>query len=889
MNPEAPRLILVGSRLQAYREYALAALAETYEVVLVSPEAPTWQARYVETHRIADTTDGAKLFPAVSDLRGEVADAAVVSWDEWSLVAVAEVARRLGMRHLCVEAARTCRDKYAARQAMQAAGLRPVRHGLAHDLPEAVTVADTIGYPVVVKPRSLGGSYGVTVVDGPHDLPAAYRLAAATRLPGVRNPEGVLIEEYLPGAEISVESIVLDGVAEPVFVTHKRLGTPPYPEEAGHLVGPWRHEPWADEVATVVQDLHRAVGVDWGVTHTELRLTPDGPRPIEINGRLAGDLIPHLGALATGIDLARAAAEIAFTRIPTIRPTRNRTAEIRFLYPAHGGTVQRVDLPDPADVPGLVAAVPLAAPGDRIAPPPHALTPRTAALVAVGDDARDCRRTLDRAEDASRVVVAAPPQDRLGAPYENAVTRRFLDHQRGTHRMTVSGVRGDDWFRYGAGGGEGLNRPVLLGAGELTRLEADLAGFFDLIAGLPRRLFDGDLRRFAVEVGMSPVQTDLVLRGAGPALAPLARADLYRQTDGFRLMELNTGSSLGGWQMGIFGRALARDPEFARFAADEGLTFPDPLAEIVSVLRARAPHLDRIHRPLLAITDWPEGFAKTKCWMDFVVPGFTDLGFDTVVCHLDQFDYVDGEVRLDDRRVDVVYRMFLPGEMPDEQRTYDRVEPLFDAVERGTVELFAPLDSELYGNKGSLALLSDERTRHLFTAEEAALVDRLLPWTRFLREEQVSVVDDRVDLVPYALANREQLVLKPTLLYGGVGVTPGWTVDQDEWERRIRGAVDGPYVVQQRVLPTTERFRSDTGPGFDRMAVAYGVMLIGSRYAGTLARAVPDPSVGIVSMLNGAQIGCVFHVHDEETASTGPGTSGGEPVHADAPVVDARA
>lgn len=862
MTIDSPRLILVGSRLAAYREYALASLATAYEVVLIAPEAPTWQAKYVKTHRIADTTDRAKLFPSVADLRGEVSEAAIVTWDEWSLVPVAEAASRLRMRHMSPTAARRCRDKYAVREAMSAAGLSAVRYGLARDADEAHAVAESIGYPVVVKPRSLGGSFGVTVVSGAAELATAYQLATTSRLPGVPGGDGVLVEEYLNGPEISVESVVVDGDARPVLVARKRLGAPPYFEELGHLVDRWRDEPWAAEVVELVRAAHRAVGVDWGVTHTEIRLTTRGARLIELNGRLAGDLIPYLGQLACGVDLVSAAAEIAFERIPSLVTTADRVAEIRFLPPAHAGTVERIELPDPRRIPDLVAAVALASPGDRLEPPPRTLTPRTAAFVAVADDESACRRALDHAEAATTVRLTAALETRLGAHWENPVTRRFLDHERGEDRMTVAGVRGDEWFRYGAGGGEGLNRPVFLTAGEVRTLERDLAGLFELVAGLPDRLFDGDLREFARAVGMSEVQTRLVLRGAGPRLAPLARADLYRQSDGFRLMELNTGSSLGGWQMGIFGRALAADEQFARFVEAEGLTFPDPLAEIVRVLRAQAPHLDRIERPLLAITDWPEGFEKTKCWMDFVVPGFVELGFDAVVCHLDQFRYADGMVLFDDRRVDVVYRMFLPGEMPAEQRTYDRVEPLLDAAERGTVQLFAALDSELYGNKGSLALLSDERNRDRFTAEELALVDRLLPWTRFVRDEKVTWQDQTVDLVPHMLANRDHLVLKPTLLYGGVGVTPGWTVSQDEWERRVRAAVDEPYVVQDRVLPVTERFRADDGDGFQLMAVAYGVMLIGSRYAGTLARAVPDPAVGIVSMINGAQIGCVFHAVD---------------------------
>jgi biotin carboxylase len=860
MTSERPRVILVGSRIRQYREYALASLAAHYEVTLIAPDPPTWQSRYVQTHRLADTTDAAKLHSAVADLRGEVAEAAVLTWDEWSLAAVSSVAAKLGMRAMDPAAARICRDKYATRQALESAGMAAVRHAQAADEDEAVAAAESLGYPVVVKPRTLGGSYGVMAARDADSVRAAYRLAAGSRLKGAGTAATVLVEEFIEGPELSVDSTVVDGQATLVCVARKRLGPQPYFEETGHLVTAWRDEPWAEAVTELVDKAHRAVGVDYGVTHTELRLSARGPRLIELNGRLGGDLIPYLHLLATGVDLAHAAAEIAFERVPDLTPTRARTAEIRFLYPAHDGTFERVDLPDPAAIEHLAEAVPLAEAGDELRLPPVGLTPRSAALIAVGDSPADTRLALDRAESASRTVISADAGQRLGARVENAVTRRFFDYTRPPAAMSVSGVRGVEWFRYGAGGGEGLNRPVFLSAQDVTDLERDLGGLFDLLQSVPERLFGGDLRAFAKAVGMSATQTDLVLRGAAPRLAPLSRADLYREVDGFRLMELNTGSSLGGWQMGEFARALIKDEAFAAFAAEEGLVHPDPLARITEVLRRQAPSLAGVERPLLAITDWPDGFEKSKCWMEFVVPAFTALGFDPVVCHLGDFTYDGGRVLYRGRRVDVVYRMFLPGEMPDEPRTYELVNPLLDAVEAGGVELFASLDCELYGNKGSLAMLSDERNRPALTEPERALVDRILPWTRFVRDEKVTHQGETVDLLPYALAHRDQLVLKPTLLYGGVGVTPGWTVGQEEWQAAVRQAVDGPYVLQRRLLPTTERFLSEDGATTQDMAVAYGTLMVDGKYAGTLARAVADPAVGIVSMLRGAQIGCAFHV-----------------------------
>ncbi|MEV7970156.1 ATP-grasp domain-containing protein [Sphaerisporangium sp. NPDC088356] len=865
MLDSASRLIVVGSRLRAYREYAMASLAGRYEIALVTSQPITWEASYVSAFRFADITDPAALRPAVEELVAEAPGrVGLFTWDELALVPTAEVGELLGLRHMSAEAAAACRDKYTTRALLDKAGLPAVRHSLAHTEREALAAADDIGYPVVVKPRSLAGSLGVSMARDPAGLRAAYRSATGTSFPGLRAESGVLVEEFLEGPEISVDACVVDGVPEPVAVARKRLGHPPYFEEVGHLVGPWRHEPWAGEVLTLLRDAHAALRVDHGLTHGEIRLTAAGPRLVELNGRLGGDLIPRVGTLANGVDLALAGAAMAFGERPDLTPTASRWAEVRFLYPAHDGVLDRLDTGRAAEVPGIAEVTPLAEPGEELLLPPRKLTPRTAALIAVAADPAGCAAALDAAEDEVRPVMRGSRLDALGAVMENPVTRRYLQVERGLPAMVVPGLR-NDWIRYGAGGGQSLNRPVFLTAPDRRRLEDDLNGLFALLAAIPGRLFGGDLRAFAEGVGMTPTQVELVLRGAGLRLPPMSRADMYREPGGFKLMELNTGSSLGGWQMAEFARAAVQNAAFRRFADAERLVHPEPVARIAEVLRADAVHAGFTlpARPVLALTEWPDGFAKTKPWLDFVLPEWLRHGFDAVVCGLDEFTYRDGAPHVHGRRIDVVYRIFLPGEMEDPELSHRLVDPLLDAAESGRVFLFAGLDCELYGNKGSLAMLSDERNRDVFTAEERDLIDRVLPWTRFLREETVQHDGRAVDLLSHVLANKDRLALKPTLLYGGVGVVPGWTVGQAEWESRIRGAVDGPYVVQERVLPVAERFVTDAGDGFEAMAVAYGVLMVGERYVGMLVRGTPDPGVGIVSMSNGAQIGCCFHVEPD--------------------------
>ncbi|MCX5206815.1 ATP-grasp domain-containing protein [Streptomyces sp. NBC_00237] len=388
-------LTVVGSGSRPYREYALAALAERYRLSALLPAEPTWQRRYLTDWQVADFGDEQAVTAGLAALSGP--GSGVLTWGEAVLETTARAARKLGLAHMSPRAAARCRDKYVMRSLLDDAGLPTVRYGLVHSADEAEAVAARIGHPVVIKPRAQAGSLGVVLAHGAEEVRGAFALAEGARYGTLPTGHGVLVEEYLRGPEISVDSVVRDSVATPVHVARKRLGFSPYFEEVGHLVTGWADAPWAEEVRELVVAAHRALGVELGVTHAELRLTPAGPRLVELNGRLGGDLIPYAARIATGIDLVVAAAELAVGRTPDLTPTVHQCAEVRFCYPAYDGRVDRVDVAEAAAAEGIVHADVLVEPGATLLLPPRQVIPRTAVLLAAGPDEAACARALDAA------------------------------------------------------------------------------------------------------------------------------------------------------------------------------------------------------------------------------------------------------------------------------------------------------------------------------------------------------------------------------------------------------------------------------------------------------------------------------------------------------------
>ncbi|MFD3563486.1 ATP-grasp domain-containing protein [Streptomyces sp. NPDC058686] len=341
------RTILVvttsGSEAQAYRGYCLESVAASYNIVLITPGEPTWEREFINDYEVADPNDAQALAAAGRALTARHQLAGVATWTEWYLTQTARLARQLSLPTNSPEVMEAARNKATARTLFARHGVPSASSMTARTLLEAALAAETIGYPIVLKPAARAASIGVIRVNRAEELPAGFEFASAGAREGIESTH-VLVEEYLDGPEVSVECVTHRGHTTAVAVTRKTLGDPPFFEEVAHCVD--ASDPLLVTVAPVAAAAIKALGITDGVQHVEMRLVNGRPRLVEVNARIGGDMIGHLVSLATGIDLARAAADVACGHTPDLTPTRNGAAAIRLIYPAYSGTLTKRRLDD---------------------------------------------------------------------------------------------------------------------------------------------------------------------------------------------------------------------------------------------------------------------------------------------------------------------------------------------------------------------------------------------------------------------------------------------------------------------------------------------------------------------------------------------------------------
>ncbi|MEF9904735.1 ATP-grasp domain-containing protein [Streptomyces sp. P9-A2] len=427
---QRPLLLVVATGMRTYREYLLRSIRGEFDIHLFHVDEPTWEKEYISGWTVLPTTlDGPAMADAAREVHAATPVAGVLCWDEGRIHAASYVAEALGLRNGAPDVIWRLRDKGQTREALDAAGVAQPRSIPVRTLEEALAAADRIGYPAILKPRGLGASLGVVRVDDAVQLAEKFAFTAGAQGPDpdplpFSTDQPVLVEELVTGEEISVDAVVRDGVVTPLFVGRKVVGYPPYAEETGHFVDgddPLLTDP---RLLDALQDTHTALGFRDGWTHSEFMLTTDGPRLIEVNGRLGGDMIPYLGVLATGIDPGLAAARAACGIAPATTPAHHRVAGIRFFYVDHDDTrIESVafredELPDAVE-----QVVAVARPGAVVSPPPKGTVwGRIAFAIATGDSVEACGAALDAAESAldvrgardDREAPDAPDADRAG-------------------------------------------------------------------------------------------------------------------------------------------------------------------------------------------------------------------------------------------------------------------------------------------------------------------------------------------------------------------------------------------------------------------------------------------------------------------------------------------
>ena len=228
---------------------------------------------------------------------------------------VAYVAERMGLPGNSYEAAVRAHDKHRMREALVVAGVDCPKYIV--ESQKSKVESTGLELPLIVKPSDRSGSLGVKKIEQWEDLDAAVQEAERLSIAGE-----ALVEEYIEGREISVETISQGGQHFDLQITDKvTTGAPHFVELAHHQPSSLSPE-MQERIFAITHRTLDALGLTDGAAHSEYKITASGRIVVmEIGGRMGGDFIgSHLVQLSTGYDFLQGVIEVALGQ--TIAPVK---------------------------------------------------------------------------------------------------------------------------------------------------------------------------------------------------------------------------------------------------------------------------------------------------------------------------------------------------------------------------------------------------------------------------------------------------------------------------------------------------------------------------------------------------------------------------------------
>jgi biotin carboxylase len=364
------------------------------------PSAPGF--RYADRRAIVSTEDESGIERLAA---AERVDGLIAPGIDWPVAIAARVAERLALPHpISPETATLSTSKLRQRERFAEAGVPQPAYEICSGAREATEAARRIGFPCVIKAPDRQGQRGLTLVGSPDEVEDAVRIA----LDASRSAT-LLVEELVPGRELTVNAFSVNGHFSPLTVTDRL--TAALPAFGVALTHVWPSELEPAQIGAAVEAASaaaRAVGIANGPSYTQVLVGPEGPRVGELAARLGGGHDAELCRVALGVDFNGAALSAALGEdVPpaAVSPVAKvGGACVRFLVAPQGELREVTGVEEAFALEGIRGIRIYRRPGHRFGELRRGAD-RAGAVLAVGDSREEALERAARAEETINFEV----------------------------------------------------------------------------------------------------------------------------------------------------------------------------------------------------------------------------------------------------------------------------------------------------------------------------------------------------------------------------------------------------------------------------------------------------------------------------------------------------
>jgi hypothetical protein len=355
------------------------------------------------------------------------------------------------------------------------------------------------------------------------------------------------------------------------------------------------------------------------------------------------------------------------------------------------------------------------------------------------------------------------------------------------------------------------------------------------------------------------------LRNSAHLETSISRGDFVDTTDGFKCLEFNISTNIGGFQ-GRIAKEIYDEEQILNAFVDRrmktgyksldtlNLAFRHLIEYCASALKGFSGEVNVV---FLDIDREHKEYSKR--YLDFLKTEFkkalkdvnTDYDGDISIGYSGDLKVENNKCCHSNKHVHVILNMSF------------KVPPdVLSLADENNVILFnAPLTG-LLGNKMSMALLSDsnEKSRTIFDEAEIKFIDKHIPWSRVIKDEDTYYNGKKVNLLKFIADNQLRLVIKAGRSYGGYDVHIGKEYSKSDWRRILQIATRRrSWIVQEYC--ESKSYLMQYGQFGTRLAnMIWGLFVFGDKYTGNVLRLGSKSRSSVINIKQEAEVTYAMHL-----------------------------
>ncbi len=269
-------------------------------------------------------------------------------------------------------------------------------------LSDAKKACRILGFPIVIKPSDNMGARGVRRIDSMAELADAFQFSKAA------SPSGdLIIEEFMEGAELSIDAIVYNKEITFSGIADRIISHPPYFIETGHNMPSALPQSAIENACDVMRQGIHALGITIGAAKGDIKITAKGAMIGELAARLSGGFMSsYTYPLSTGVDLMRAAIEVALGQEPAnLDPVFKKVSIERAILPKPGTVKKITGLEEALKIPGISEIFINVKEGDQVIVP-RSNVEKAGHVIIVADTLEKAEAAFNRCMEVLKIETA---------------------------------------------------------------------------------------------------------------------------------------------------------------------------------------------------------------------------------------------------------------------------------------------------------------------------------------------------------------------------------------------------------------------------------------------------------------------------------------------------